>query len=92
MAEISRPYRKNAKLFEEAFYEKKDLDPSMHAHAAGKTVELPTDVDAELLAKVLSNPVPVSDCIFGDKRWTEPKKYGKISIRNDALKSGADGG
>lgn len=47
--------RKNAELFEEAFYEKKDLDPSMHAHAAGKTVELPTDVDAELLAKVLSN-------------------------------------
>ena len=41
---------------EEAFYEKKDLDPSMHAHAAGKTVEFPTDVDAELLAKVLSNP------------------------------------
>ena len=28
----------------------------MHAHAVGKTVELPTDVDAELLAKVLSNP------------------------------------
>ena len=27
--------RKNAELFEEAFYEKKDLDPSMHAHAAG---------------------------------------------------------
>ena len=48
--------RKNAELFEKAFYEKKDLDPSMHAHAAGKTVELPTDVDAELLAKVLSNP------------------------------------
>lgn len=47
--------RKNAELFEEAFYEKKDLDPSMHAHASGKTVELPTDVDAELLAKVLSN-------------------------------------
>lgn len=48
--------RKNSELFEEAFYEKKDLDPSMHAHAAGKTVELPTDVNAELLAKVLSNP------------------------------------
>ena len=45
----------HAELFEEAFYEKKDLDPSMYAHAAGKTVELPTDVDAELLAKVLSN-------------------------------------
>ena len=31
------------------------------------------------------------DCIFEDKRWTEPKKYGKISIRNEALKSGVDG-
>ena len=28
--------------------------------------------------------------LFGYKRWTEPKKYGKISIRNEALKSGAD--
>ena len=33
----------------------------------------------------------ISDCIFGDKRWTEPNKYGKISIRNDALKSRVDG-
>lgn len=48
--------RKNAELFEQAFYEKKDLDPSMHARATGKTVELPTEVDAELVAKVLSNP------------------------------------
>ena len=30
-------------------------------------------------------------CILVDKRWIEPKKYGKISIRNKALKSGADG-
>ena len=30
--------------------------------------------------------------LLGDKRWTEPKKYGKISIRNEALKTGADGG
>ena len=45
----------------------KDMDPSMHAHAA------------------------ISDCIFGDKRWTEPNKYGKINIRNDALKSRVDG-
>jgi len=30
--------------------------------------------------------------LLRDKRWTEPKKYGKISIRNEALKSGADGG
>lgn len=29
---------------------------SMHANVAEKTVELPTNVDAELLAKVLSNP------------------------------------
>ena len=48
--------RKNAELFEQAFYEKKNLDPSRHANVAGKTVELPTNVDAELLAKVLSNP------------------------------------
>ena len=33
----------------------------------------------------------ISDCIFGDKRWTEPNKYGKINIRNDALKSRVDG-
>lgn len=39
-----------------AFYEKKNLDSSMHANVGGKTVELPTNVDAELLAKVLSNP------------------------------------
>ena len=26
-----------------------------------------------------------------DKRWTETKMYGKISIKNDTLKSGADG-
>ena len=25
------------------------------------------------------------------KGWTEIKKYGKISIKNDALKSGVDG-
>ena len=30
--------------------------------------------------------------LLGYKRWTEPKKYGKISIGNEALKSGADGG
>lgn len=33
----------------------------------------------------------ISDCILEDKRWTEFKKYGKISIRKEALKSGADG-
>lgn len=48
--------KRNAELFEEAFYNKRNLDPSMRATASGKTVELPTTVDAELLAKVLSNP------------------------------------
>ena len=42
----------------------------------------------EMVAKLAT----ISDCIFEDKRWTEPKKYGKISIRKEALKSGADGG
>ena len=41
----------------------------------------------EMVAKLAT----ISDCIFEDKRWTEPKKYGKISIRNKALKSGANG-
>ena len=48
--------KKNAKLFEEAFYEKKNLDPQMHPNTAENTVALPEGVDAELLAKVLSNP------------------------------------
>ena len=29
----------------------------------------------------------ISDCILEDKRWTEFKKYGKISIRDDIVKS-----
>lgn len=46
----------NAELFEQAFYNKGNLDPSMKATAKGNVVELPTNVDAELLASVLSNP------------------------------------
>ena len=41
----------------------------------------------EMVAKLAT----ISDCIFEDKRWTESKKYGKISIRNEALKLGVDG-
>lgn len=48
--------KRNAALFEEAFYGKQNLDPTMHAKANGNVVSLPTDVDAPLLAKVLSNP------------------------------------
>ena len=48
--------KKNAELFEEAFYEKKNLDPQMHPNTAQNTVAVPEGIDAELLAKVLSNP------------------------------------
>lgn len=48
--------KRNAELFEQAFYGKENLDPRMHARATGNVVQLPTEVDAELLAKVLSNP------------------------------------
>ena len=48
--------KKNAELFEEAFYEKKNLDPQMHPNTAENTVTVPEGVDAELLAKVLNNP------------------------------------
>lgn len=48
--------KKNAELFEEAFYEKKNLDPQMHPNTAQNTVAVPEGVDAELLAKVLNNP------------------------------------
>ena len=53
---IDEDRRRNAELFEEAFYEKKNLDPKMHDETATQTVDVPDDVDAELIAKVLANP------------------------------------
>lgn len=53
---IDEDRRRNAELFEEAFYEKKNLDPKMRDETATQTVDVPDDVDAELLAKVLANP------------------------------------
>ena len=53
---IDEDRRRNAELFEEAFYEKKNLDPKMREETTTQTVDVPDDVDAELLAKVLSNP------------------------------------
>lgn len=48
---------RNAEMFEEAFYKKKDLDPQLRKNEEGKTVmTVPEGVDAELLAKVLGNP------------------------------------
>ena len=48
--------RRNAELFEDAFYNKKNLDPQLHEAPSGNTVQVPEGVDAELLSKVLSNP------------------------------------
>ena len=53
---IDEDRRRNAELFEEVFYEKKNLDPKMREETASQTVDVPEDVDAELLAKVLANP------------------------------------
>jgi hypothetical protein len=56
---IDEDRRKNAELFEEAFYGKKNLRPQMGdtaGYQAANTITLPEGVDAEALAKVLSNP------------------------------------
>jgi len=47
--------RKNATLFEDTFYNRKELDPQM-AGGEGKTVTVPEGIDPELLSKVLGNP------------------------------------
>lgn len=54
---IDEDRQKNAEMFEEAFYAKKNLDPQLRKSASGENVlTVPDGVDAELLAKVLSNP------------------------------------
>ena len=56
---IDEDRRKNAELFEEAFYGKKNLRPQMgdaDGHQAPNTITLPEGVDTEALTKVLSNP------------------------------------
>lgn len=55
---IDEDRRKNAELFEEAFYGKQNLNPQMRGdeHNPGNTVKVPEGVDPEVLAKVLSNP------------------------------------
>lgn len=54
--ELAQDRRRNAELFEDAFYNKKNLDPQLHEAPVGNTVQVPEGVDAELLSKVLSNP------------------------------------
>lgn len=57
---IDEDRKKNAELFEEAFYGKKNLNPQISDTTANnsgaKTITVPDGVDAELLAKVLGNP------------------------------------
>ena len=55
---IDEDRRKNAERFEQAFYNKKNLDPDIKVGAEAKKnfVALPEGVDPEVLAKVLANP------------------------------------
>ena len=53
---IDEDQRRNAELFEEAFYAKKNLDPKKQEETTTQTVDVPDDVNAEVLAKVLANP------------------------------------
>lgn len=49
--------RRNAEMFEDAFYGKQDLDPQLRKGESGENImTVPEGVDAELLAKVLANP------------------------------------
>ena len=48
--------KKNAQLFEEAFYGKKDLDPQLHLQEEDRKVVVPEGIDPDVLAKVLANP------------------------------------
>lgn len=53
---IDEDRKRNAELFEEAFYGKKNLNPQMADTPMEKTVAVPEGIDPELLTKVLSNP------------------------------------
>ncbi len=57
---IDEDRRKNAELFENAFYNKEDLNPQMHKNVVGgkaiKGIDVPDGVDAEALMRVLGNP------------------------------------
>ena len=48
--------KKNAQIFEEAFYGKKDLDPQLHVQEEVRKVAVPECIDPDVLAKVLANP------------------------------------
>ena len=48
--------KRNAELFEEAFYGTKNLNPQMIDTGAEKLITVPDGVDVETLTKVLANP------------------------------------
>lgn len=48
--------KKNAELFEKAFYENRETELRIHQNMPENTLQVPEGVDAELLAKVLANP------------------------------------
>ena len=52
--------KRNAELFEEAFYGKKNLNPQMMDAGPEKMITVPDGVDAETLMKVLANPEMVA--------------------------------
>ena len=54
---IDEDRRKNAQLFEEAFYGQKNLNPQLRQEEEeGKTLTVPEGVDPSLLQQVLTNP------------------------------------
>ncbi len=53
---IDEDRRKNAELFENAFYKKGNLNPQLHDAPDRRTMTVPDGVDPELLMKVLGNP------------------------------------
>lgn len=48
--------KKNAELYEDAFYGKKETDLRMHRKMLEDTLKVPEGVGVELLAKVFANP------------------------------------
>jgi integrase len=52
--------KRNAELFEEAFYGKKNLNPQMIDAGSEKMITVPDGVDVETLMKVLGNPEMVA--------------------------------
>jgi len=57
---IDEDRKKNADLFEEAFYGKKNLNPQMTNNSNGEVITIPEGIDSELLVKVLNNPEMVA--------------------------------